>query len=158
MAADEIHIFDAFKRHGVPFLIVGGHAVNFHGHLRQTEDTDIVWIRSPEAEKALASALAEIDAQYIGKEIDPSTGIERTYPVSLQFIQARDLMMLCTKFGFLDLFSYVPGHPDADVEAFYDAGVDSKGLRYASLQWLQKMKTASGRSKDLEDLEKLGSK
>ena len=31
-------------RYGVPFVIIGGHAVNYHGHLRATEDTDILWL------------------------------------------------------------------------------------------------------------------
>ena len=90
-------LFDALRRHAVPFVVIGGHAVNLHGYRRATEDTDVVWLRSPEAERALLPALIEVDARYIGKDIDPATGIERTYPVSLPFIRANRLMMLWTK-------------------------------------------------------------
>jgi hypothetical protein len=63
----------------------------------------VLWIRSPEREAHGLQALQEIDAQYIGIEIDPATGIERTYPVSAAFVRAERLMMLCTSVGFLDL-------------------------------------------------------
>ena len=151
----EVAIFEALARHGVPFVIVGGHAVYVHGHQRQTEDVDIVWRRSAESEAALAAALAELDAQYIGDEIDPATGIERTHEVSLAFIRSRHLMMLWTKLGFLDLFDYIPGHPNADVDDLFATSVESSPYRFASLEWLRKMKQAAGRPKDVEDLKNL---
>jgi hypothetical protein len=46
----DFRLFDVLSRHGVPFVVVGGHAVNFHGFIRATEDTDVLWIRSPAAE------------------------------------------------------------------------------------------------------------
>jgi len=129
--------------------------VNFHGHVRRTEDIDVVWVRNQQFEVALSNALTEIGAEYIGREIDPATRIERTYPITLGYIQTHPLLMLCTSRGFLDLFSYVPGFPEADVQAFYDASVESAGIRYTSIDWLRKMKKASGRHKDLDDLENL---
>jgi len=30
----EFELFALLRRHGVPFVIVGGHAVNFHGSLK----------------------------------------------------------------------------------------------------------------------------
>jgi hypothetical protein len=112
-------------------------------------------VRSADSELALSNALSEISAVYISSDIDPATKIERTYPVSLPFIRAHHLMMLCTKFGFLDLFSYVPSFPEADIHDFYNSAVLSDGFRYTSLDWLRKMKIAAGRTKDLTDLEKL---
>lgn len=152
---DDLAIFDALKRNAVPFIVVGGHAVNFHGRIRVTEDVDVVWLRTAESEEALLAALTEIVAQYIGREIDPATGIERTYPVTPSYIRISHLMMLWTKFGFLDLFDYVPGFPTADVAELAATSVESDGLRYASLGWLRQMKAAAGRTKDLLDLENL---
>ena len=40
-------ILDVLTRHAVPFVVVGGHAVNLHGYIRATEDTDVLWVRSP---------------------------------------------------------------------------------------------------------------
>src|SRR4051794_19802297 len=94
--ADEQELFELLLRHGVPFVVIGGHAVNFHGYIRTTEDVDVVWVRSPEAERALFTALTELNAAFIGNEIDPATGLERTVPVTLQFIKSMPLMMLVT--------------------------------------------------------------
>lgn len=155
MIAADFTIFEILQKHSVPFVIVGGHAVNFHGFIRATEDTDIVWLRSPDAELALHKALAELDAKYIGNEIDPATKIERTYPVSLMYIQTHPLMMLWTRFGFLDLFSYIPSYPATDVAELFDSGIEHAGLRFASKHWLIQMKKAAGRTRDLEDLRNL---
>jgi hypothetical protein len=151
----EFQLFEVLKRHGVPFVVIGGHAVNFHGYARVTEDTDVVWLRSTDAEIALSKALTEIDAHYIGKEIDPATRIERTYPVGISYIRTHQLMMLCTKHGFFDLFNFVPGYANVDPQQLFDSSVTSGGYRYCSLDWLRKMKIASGRGKDLVDLEQL---
>jgi hypothetical protein len=153
--ADDFELFDLLKRHGVDFVIVGGHAVNVHGYRRATEDIDIVWIRSPEAEEALFRALGEIDAKYIGQEIDPATGLEKTHPVTLPFIRNSRLMMLLTRLGFLDLFDYVPGLPQEDPRQLLAASMEVNGLRFASLQWLRRMKQSAARPKDLLDLENL---
>jgi hypothetical protein len=64
--APDFRVFDVLCRHRVPFVVIGGHAVNFHGSIRATEDTDVVWLRSPTAEAALLAALREIEAAYIG--------------------------------------------------------------------------------------------
>ncbi|MDB5357070.1 MAG: hypothetical protein JWN24_3523 [Phycisphaerales bacterium] len=152
---DDFEILEVLRRHGVPFVIVGGHAVNHYGYRRATEDADVVWLRSADAEQSLLTALTELDAQYIGKEIDPKTRIERTYPVTESFIRSSHLMMLWTKHGFLDLFDYIPGFPTEDVQQLRKSSAEAEGYRYASLEWLRKMKKAAGRTKDLLDLENL---
>jgi hypothetical protein len=153
--APDIRLIEVLTRHGVPFVVVGGHAVNFHGSLRATEDTDVLWIRSPDAEAKLLEALRELDAQFISDEIDPTTGIERTHPVTESFIRSGRLMMLCTTAGFLDLFDYVPGFPEEPVATVWDSAVELDGVKFASLEWLRRMKQAAGRPKDLLDLENL---
>lgn len=151
----ERRILEVLSRCGVPFVVVGGHAVNVHGYVRATEDTDILWIRSRAAEAALLRAMLEVDAAYIGTDIDPATKIERTHPVTESFVRSQRLMMLCTTAGFVDLFDYVPGYPDVPVATVHDAAVEVDGVRYASLDWLRKLKRAAGRPKDLLDLENL---
>jgi len=152
----QIKVFDILRAHRVPFVIVGGHAVNYHGYVRTTEDSDVIWLRSPESENALLGALTEIGAQWTGKDIDPETGIERARPVTLAYIRCEHLMMLFTTAGFLDLFDYIPGFPTLDVQEIYRTGVPGDdGFRYVSLKWLRQMKQVSGRSKDLNDLANL---
>ena len=53
-------LIDALGRHNVPFVIIGGHAVTFHGYLRATEDTDIVYLRSAETDELLLQALKRV--------------------------------------------------------------------------------------------------
>ena len=151
----DFRLFDVLGRHGVPFVVIGGHAVNVHGYARATEDTDLLWVRSPEAESSLLAALRELDASFIGDEIDPATGIERTYPVTAAYIRAQRLMMLCTSAGFVDLFDYVPGCGAVPVTTVIETALVVRGIPFASLEWLTRMKRAAGRPKDLIDLENL---
>jgi hypothetical protein len=151
----DTEILQSLERHGVPFVIIGGHAVNYHGHVRATEDVDVVWLRSSDSEQKLFDALNEMNAQYFGKEIDPATGVERTYPVTLSYIRATHIMILFSRLGFLDLFDHIPGLLDEDAEKLFSSSVESNGLRYASLGWLRRMKEASGRTQDKMDLENL---
>jgi len=154
MAPDR-SLLDVLHRHGVPFVVIGGHAVNYHGYLRATEDTDVVWQRSPDSEPRLLAALEELSAEWIGDEIDPATGIERTWPVTASFVRGRSLMMLCTRAGYLDLFDHVPGIEGARVEELFDDAGTVDGIRYVSLVWLRRLKAAAGRPRDLLDLENL---
>ncbi len=150
-----LEVLEVLRCHGVPFVVIGGHAVNIHGFHRTTEDVDIVWLRSEQSKTALLKALAELNAEYIGNDIDPATGIERAHPVTLTFIQTSHLMMLCTKLGFLDLFDYIPGFPDEDPMQLFTSAIAVGDFKFASLDWLRKMKRASGRDKDLIDLKNL---
>jgi hypothetical protein len=152
---DPFHLLDVLSRHNVPFVIIGGHAVTYHGFVRATEDTDVVLRRTPESELSLLDALAEVNASWIGDEIDPDTGIERTFPVSLPYLRGSRMMMLVTDFGFLDIFDYIPGHPDVPVEQLFDTAVEHGRYQYASLRWLRAMKTAANRPRDQIDLENL---
>ena len=154
-SGDLFRLLDVLAKHNVPFVVIGGHAVAFHGYVRATEDMDVVVPRTPVIEQALLAALAEINAQWISNEIDPATGIERTYPVTLAYLRATRLMMLVTDGGFLDIFDFIPGCPDEAVDQLFDSATEIHGWRFASLPWLRKMKQASGRPKDQIDLENL---
>ncbi len=149
------HLIDVLSSHDIPLVIIGGHAVTYHGYVRATEDTDVVFLRTPKSEVALKDALAQLGARWIGTKLDPQTGIEETYPVSLSYIRANRLMMLLTNFGFLDLFDFIPGHPHEPVDQLFDTAIECNGRKYVSLWWLRAMKTAANRPKDKLDLENL---
>jgi hypothetical protein len=150
-----LHLLDVLCNHNVPFVIIGDHAVAHHGFVRATEDTDIVFRRTPESELSLLDALAEVSACWIGNEIDPDTAVERTFPVSLSYIRRSHIMMLVTDFGFLDIFDYIPGHPDEPVEQLFETAAEHEQYKYVSLQWLRTMKATANRPKDQIDLENL---
>ena len=154
-SGDPFRVIDALIKHDVPFVIVGGHAVTYHGYVRATEDTDVVFLRSDEGEASLYTALTELNACWIGNEIDPKTGLEHTYPISPAYVRNTHLMMLVTDYGFLDIFDYIPGYPNEAVGDLLTSSRESNGRRFVSLQWLRKMKEAAGRPKDRLDLDNL---
>ena len=155
MAGSLYKIHDVLKSYDIPFLIIGGFAVNFHGYIRGTEDADIIFLRSVLSEKALFKALESINSYWIGDEKDPASGLEKTFPVSLSFIRTANLMMLGTDFGFLDIYDYVPGYPRLDPRKIFNSSLESGGFKYVDKAWLLKRKRAAGRPKDLLDIENL---
>ena len=148
-------LLNSLARSGVPFVIIGGHAVNFHGYVRTTEDIDIVFQRTAASETALINHLQSIHACWISNERDPATGIERLVPVSPAYLRTQHLMMLWTDLGFLDIYDFIPGFPDTPVQELFDDAVALGELRFVSLAWLRKLKRTANRHKDLDDLEHL---
>jgi hypothetical protein len=149
-------LINTLARHRVPFVIIGGHAVNYHGHQRGTQDVDAIWLRSSDAEAVLLAALREVNACWVSNEIDPSTRLEKLVPVSAGYISSNHLMMLVTDLGFLDLFDFIPGFPEVDVREVFDHSVPLDQLRCVSLDWLKRMKLTTNRPRDIDDLEQLG--
>ena len=154
-SGNPFQLIDILSSHNVPFVIIGGHAVSFHGYVRATEDTDIVFQRSAESEASLFQALSDVNARWIGDEMDPETGIERTHPATLGYIQHKHLMMLVTDYGFLDIFDYIPGSPAEPVDQLFATAVEQGSHKFVSLSWLRRMKSAANRPKDRLDLENL---
>ncbi|MBM3888844.1 MAG: hypothetical protein FJ388_06920 [Verrucomicrobia bacterium] len=152
---DPLEVFRVLARAGVPLVIIGGHAVSFHGYVRTTEDADVIFQRTPATEAALLQALSSIHACWVSDERDPASGLERLVPISASYIQSQHLMMLSTDLGFLDLYDYVPGFPDTPVEEVFADSVSLGELRFVSLRWLRKLKQCAGRHRDLDDLEHL---
>jgi len=153
--SDPLAIFRVLTQAGVPFVIIGGHAVNFHGYLRTTEDADIIFRRTPATEESLLRALQSIHACWISDEKDAATGLERLVPVSESYLKTQHLMMLSTDLGFLDLYDYVPGFPDVPVEKLFADSIALGDLRFVSLPWLRNLKERAARHRDLDDLEHL---
>jgi hypothetical protein len=146
---------DRLIQNHVPVVIIGGHAVNFHGHIRATEDVDLIYRRTPHSVPALFNVLRDANAFRIGTEIDPATGIERTHPVTLADIENNRVLMLGSDHGYIDLFDFIPGLPDEPLDDLFATAINAGGRPFASLEWLKRMKVAAGRPRDLEDLKYL---
>ncbi len=140
---------------GVPSIIIGGHAVNFHGYPRSTQDVDIIYQRTPDSMRALLEVLTELDAYWISDEIDSSTGIEKIMPVTVDYIEREHMMMLGTKLGYVDLFDFIPGLPAESLTDLFSSASSSGSLKFANLHWLRRMKASAGRPQDLIDLANL---
>jgi hypothetical protein len=150
-------IVEVLQKHGLRFVIIGGHAVNFHGFIRATEDVDVLLCTDKGYDAKLLTALLELKAYQITDEIDPETGIERTRPVSENALAGRSLHMVGTEYGYLDIFCFVPGFPETDVEQVWSEAVVSQGQRYVSLRWLRLLKESAARPIDQVDLANLPS-
>ena len=146
MTDDFRDLLEAFLAHGVTFLVVGAHALAVHGVPRATGDLD-VWVRStPENAARVVAGLAAFGAPLdtLGIAID-------------DFIRPDVVAQLGLPPYRIDILTSISG-VDFD-SAWRDrvagavAGVIVPVLDRNSLR---KNKKASGRSRDLADLESLG--
>ena len=152
---DALDIVDRLVAAEIPFAVIGGHAVNAHGFLRSTEDVDILFERTAQSEQRLYQLLNEIEAYYIGTEIDPQTGIERIHPVTVEYIQTNHMLMLGSRLGYLDLFDFVPGIAEALVGDVLKSVITINNRPFVDLYWLRRMKMAADRPQDRIDLQNL---
>ncbi len=63
---DAIEIFAALARHEVEYVLIGGLAVQAHGHVRTTRDADLVPAPGADSAVRLAAALGELAARPAG--------------------------------------------------------------------------------------------
>src|SRR6266498_439834 len=63
---DLLRVLEVLARHRVQYLVIGGVAVQVHGHRRTTKDLDLVPSPEPDNIARLAAALEELQAQVRG--------------------------------------------------------------------------------------------
>ncbi|MBS0456978.1 MAG: nucleotidyltransferase [Proteobacteria bacterium] len=133
---DFIRLLDA---HEVRYMVVGGVAVNAHGFVRMTEDLDFWLERSPaNADKAL-SALLEFGFGEFTKD---------------DLLDPKAVLMMGRAPNRIDLLTWVSGREFADCypRRIY-ANLGGVRIPLIALDDLLINKRASGRSKDIGDLE-----
>jgi hypothetical protein len=144
---DAERILDALAQHGVDHVIVGGLAVQTHGHVRTTVDIDVLPSRDPSNLIRLADALNALEARIL------NPGSEGT-KIDAMTLPRAGLWQFTTRHGAIDVLHDAPGAPPYD-ELRARALVIRLGdleLAVAGLDDLISMKRASGRPVDLEDL------
>ena len=130
---------------GVEFLIVGAHALAAHGRPRYTGDIDI-WVR-PRSEN-IDRLIAALDAFGFG-----SLGIS-----AQDFAEPQAMVQLGYPPARIDLLTTIDGVAFAEAyehRSTFDAG--GMALPVISIDDLIRNKLATGRSKDLADVEALRS-
>jgi hypothetical protein len=70
---DAFRILEALTEHDVDYVLIGGLAVQAHGHTRTTQDVDLVPSRSSANLARLTLALEALHARPAGHSLDPST-------------------------------------------------------------------------------------
>lgn len=157
MAFNVRQIFAALNSANVDYVVVGGLAVILHGYLRATADLDLAIGLSPDNAKRGMDALGSI-------------GLRPRLPVSLDdFTDADKRADWLHNRNMLVFPLWDPANPIRSVDVFIDEPLtfrdlladavikDIEGLqvRIASIPHLIEMKQYAGRTRDLEDIEKL---
>lgn len=129
--------------HNVHYLLVGGYAVGYYGYPRATIDMDI-WIAiQPDNASRVVAALQEF-------------GFAQADLTEEIFLQENRIIRMGVPPLRLEILTTISG---VEFEACYEnrviAQVDNVEISLISLEDLKRNKKASGRYKDLNDLEHL---
>lgn len=150
---DVDRIVATFRRHEVEFVVIGGIAVLAHGHPRATFDLDFMADLQDANLERLGAALAVLDARVRGVD----AALLDVDPIDPAQLASGANWTLVTAAGWLDFMPGAEGARDYD-KLRRDAvpvrqGVVSGGaFRVVGLDDLIRMKRASGRAKDLDDI------
>lgn len=140
---------------GVRFVLIGGLAANLRGTADVTQDLDICYARDLDNLEALAAALTELQARLrVTREPDADL------PFKLDAITLRngDSFTFATSMGDLDILGTpagTAGYPDLEAGAETFVAADGLTILVAGVDDLIRMKSASGRTKDIVHLEHL---
>ncbi|HLM84826.1 MAG TPA: DUF6036 family nucleotidyltransferase [Solirubrobacteraceae bacterium] len=144
---DAERILDALARQSVDYVIVGGLAVQTHGHVRTTVDIDVYPRPEPANLARLADALNSLDAQIL------NPGSEKL-AIDARMLPRATLWQFATRHGAVDVLFDAPGAPPYDElrGRAVEIRLGDLELAVASLDDLISMKRASAQPVDLEDL------
>lgn len=131
------------RSHGVRYLLIGGYAVIYHGFPRATGDMDI-WIAvDPENARRMVATIR--DFGFDTPDLDPALFLQDNSMVRMGNVPVR-----------IEILTRISG---VDFEACYGNRVvgemDGVQVSLISLRDLLANKRASGRHKDLMDIEEL---
>lgn len=132
-----------FHAHHVEFVIVGGYAVAFHGAPRYTQDIDLCYQRGEANARAILAALADFGFG----SLDITVQDLLTPGMVIQLGQPPNRV---------DLINDLSGIDAVDVWSSRVAGAYGKiPVFFIGKEALQRNKAATGRHKDLGDLDRL---
>lgn len=127
--------------HGVKFLLVGGHALAFHGHPRFTADVDIFFATDSENCQKLSEVIKEF-------------GFGSISIAALSHVP--QVFMLGNVPFRIDLLNNIDGVPFTEAwNNAIDGSFGGERVKIISRNDLIANKRAAGRTKDLADLEEL---
>jgi hypothetical protein len=138
---DELEVVRSFLDAGVRFVIVGGRAIQFHGHLRPAKDLDLLVEQSAENWPRLEAALRPLNA---GVPAFRELSAHRKYHARLRFYENVELLTAIDGVTFADAWR-------ESIETAF-AGFQ---VRVLSRSHLIVSKLNSSRQIDAEDIEAL---
>lgn len=142
----------ALERNGARYVVIGAIAGRLLGSPTITRDLDICYARDDANLEALASVLVELHARLRG-------GVKEDVPFILdaRMLRAGDSFTFETDAGDLDILGTPAGTRGYDelIRTAEELELDGLRVKVASIDALIQMKRASGRPKDLIELEVL---
>lgn len=144
---DAERILRALAEHGVDYVLIGGLAVQTHGHVRTTNDADLIPAPSPENLERLAAALRALDARVLNPGHEDET-------VDASLLPRATLWQFGTPDGGVDVMHEVPGGRSFSElrERALPVRLGEIEVPVVDLDDLIQMKLARGRPVDLEDV------
>jgi hypothetical protein len=144
---DAERILQALAEHGVEYVLIGGLAVQTHGHVRTTNDADLIPAPNPANLERLAAALQALDARVL------NAGHEDT-AVDAAMLPRSTIWQFATREGGIDVMHEVPGggpYPELSERAL-QVRLGDIDVPVVDLDDLIRMKLARGRPVDLADV------
>ena len=143
MDSNYIDMLKCLNASGVDYIMVGGWAVNMHGYIRATIDLDIWILANPENASRVYAALADFGAPML--DVSPHDFSEEGIVFQIGVAPCR-----------IDILTHISGVTYADaVKRAIPKQIDGVDVRIISIDDLIANKRASGRTKDLADVEVL---
>lgn len=148
-------ILGELAREGVDFLVIGGVAVGYHGHIRATKDVDVVPAPDATNLKRLAKVLEQLDAEVEGAQEFEND--ELPDPLDPDALALGGNWVLMTRLGRLDVMQWLGDDPlweKLSPSAIQDQ-IGSIPVKFVSYEDLVALKELAARPEDLMDLERL---
>lgn len=148
----------ALNSASVPFIVVGGLAVNAHGYGRATADVDIVVRLTPEYIRATFAALAALG---YGPRVPVSAEAFADPAQRDQWVKDKGMQVLNFHSDQhretpVDIFAQEPFNFDDEyARALVERVADDVPVRIVSLEGLIRMKESAGRPQDRADIAEL---
>jgi hypothetical protein len=144
---DAERILRALAEHGVDYVLIGGLAVQTHGHVRTTNDADLIPAPDPANLTRLAATLRDLDARVL------NPGEEDT-EVDAAMLPRATIWQFATKDGGIDVMHEVPGgRPYKELsERALRVQLGDIEVPVVDLDDLIRMKLARGRPTDIADV------
>jgi predicted nucleotidyltransferase len=144
---DAERILRVLDEEKVEYVLIGGLAVQTHGHVRTTNDADLIPAPDPSNLERLARALRVLGARVLnpGQE-----GIE----IDAKMLPRATIWQFATRDGGIDVMHEVPGgrsYAELSARALR-VRLDEIDVTVVGLDDLIQMKLARGRSLDLADV------
>ena len=147
---DAERILQALAEHDVEYVLIGGLAVQTHGHVRTTNDADVIPAPEPANLERLAAALRSLGARVL------NSGDEDT-EIDAKMLPRATIWQFASRDGGIDVMHEVPGgrsYKELSERALH-VQLGEVDVPVVDLDDLIRMKLARGRPVDLEDVASL---